>query len=101
MKGCYNKLLSLHEQTLNDYNVKKLEHTEMQIELSQHQEQSRDIYGNCSAEAPGVQQYLFQDELRARLTEHLPDMTMEPHRPMGKRFVQGWTTGVVQDHWTA
>ena len=88
----HDKLLSLHEQAWYNYEVKRLEHREMQIELGQHQERSRDVSGSCSAEAAGVGQYFGRDELRARLSEHLPDTTKEPRRPMDKRFAGAETS---------
>ena len=40
IEGYHDKLLSLHEQAWDNYKVKRLEHTEMQTELSQNQEGS-------------------------------------------------------------
>ena len=57
MEGYHNKLLSLHRQAWDDYKGKRSEHREMQIELSQHQEYSRNLSGDRSAEAPDVQHY--------------------------------------------
>ena len=59
--------------------------------------------GSRSAEAPDVQDQFSRDqfsrgEVRARLMEHLPDITREPQRPLDERFGQGWDNGVVQDH---
>ena len=42
--------------------------------------------GGRNAKATGVHQYFGRDELRARLTEHLPDITREQSRPMDQRF---------------
>ena len=68
IKVYHDKLLLLYEQAWYNYEVKRLEHREMQIELGQHQEQSRDVSGSCSAEVAGVGQYFGRDNLRATLT---------------------------------
>ena len=58
IEGYHNDLLSLHEQAWDDYKTKRLDHKEMQIELNQHQERSRDTSGSCRAHTEGVHQYL-------------------------------------------
>ena len=80
IEGYYDKLLSQHEQAWDYFNVLRLEHREMQIELNQHQERSRDVSGVCSAVSAGVHQFFCLDELRAKLAEHLPDTTRAPGR---------------------
>ena len=71
------------------------------MELSQHQERSRNVLGGCSAKVAGVHHYFGRDEPWARLTEHLPDMTRKRRRAMDDQFAQGSATGGVQKHWTA
>ena len=81
MEEYHNKLLLLHKQAWNYYEVKRLEHREMHIELKQHQEHSRDVSSGCSAKAPGIHQYFGWNKLRAGRKE-------APRRPASKsRFV--------------
>ena len=82
LEGYHNKLLLLHKQTWEEYEVKKLGHRVMKIELSQHQGPIRDVSGGRSAKARGVHQLFFHDKVKTRLTEHLPKAAREPRRPM-------------------
>ena len=75
MKGYYNKLLLLHKQACDNDGVKRIEYRELQIELYQHQERSKDASGNYSVKVKGVIQHFGQDELKARLTDQL---TIQP-----------------------
>ena len=42
-----------------------------------------------------------QDNFRVILVEHIVGAPREPRRTMEERFLPGWATSVVQDHWTA
>ena len=101
IKGYHDDLLSLYKQAWENYKIKRLEHGEMQTELNQHQEQSRDVPGGRSAHTAGAHQYLGRNELRARLMEHLADTARETRRHADECFAQGSATGGVEDHWTA
>ena len=61
IKDYHDKLPSLHKQAWDDYKVKRVEHIEVQMEQSQHQERIRNVLGSCSDEATGSDQYLDRD----------------------------------------
>ena len=98
MTGYNTNLLSLLEQLWDGYEARKSEFKELQIELSQHQEQGRRIMLNdLSIKTPIFHQHIGWDEFRARLAGHLPDATTEPREPVDMHFAQYPATSVSQD----
>ena len=95
----HSKLRLLHKQAWEDYEVMRSECIRRLLEVTRHQEKSRQASDDHSTESACVHlEHCDQDKLRARLMEHIVDAAREPRRTMDKRFEQDWTASIVQDH---
>ena len=62
----------------------------------QKQKRGRDVsYDHRTKAADICLQYCGQDELRARLMEHIVDVAREPRRIVDERFMRGWAGSIV------